>query len=147
MSHTRVRHDFLDRSAGEADTLVFTTNETHGEGGREGDPHAAWDDRVARAIGRVLHGHYRGHCWNVWVSRAHGIAKIWISVLMNPQTPYVLRLSESITPGDVMRAGGEILERYGIPRSGVDFAAIADARARLGPLAARMTPPGGFGRI
>jgi hypothetical protein len=55
----------LDRTRG-TDTLVFTTHE-NGEGGA--DRNAAWDDMVCRAIGRVLHNHYRGHDWNVWVSR------------------------------------------------------------------------------
>jgi hypothetical protein len=129
----------------DAHTLVFTTHERAGEAGAT-DPHAAFDDRMARAIGRVLHQHYRGHDWNVWVSREIGIAKIWLSCLMNPQYPYVLHLA-ALQPRDVMRAGGEILERYGLPRSTIDFGLVKAARRQLGPLATRRLPPGGLGKL
>jgi hypothetical protein len=102
---------------------------------------------VCRAIGKVLHSHYQGHDWNVWVSREAGIAKIWLSCLMNPQFPYVLKLSESIQPSDIMRAGGDLLERYGIPRSTVDFSLMNQVRKNHGPLVTRMRPPGGLGKL
>jgi hypothetical protein len=142
----RVRHDLLERNHGQGETLLFTTHEKTADIESE-DPHREWDDTVARAIGRVLHTHYRGHAWNVWVSREQGIAKIWISVLMNPQTPYVLKLTEQLQPGDVMRAGGELLERFGIPRSAVDFGLVAQVRRDRGPLGDRAMVPGGLGRL
>ena len=131
-----------------ARTLVFTTHERGGDAIAAGtrDPHARFDDRMARAIGRILHGHYQGHDWNVWVSRQHGIAKIWLSCL-NPHYPYVLHLTDILRPADAMRAGGEILERYALPRSGVDFTQVKALREALGPLATRRPPPGGLGRL
>lgn len=139
-----VRYDSLDHSRGQPATFVCTTHERSEEGP---DPHAAWDDMVCRAIGRVLHSHYRGHDWNVWVSRASGIAKIHLSALMSPQYPFVIRLHEGLSPEDVIRAGGELLERFNIPRSTVDFGAVLSLKNKLGPLANRMAPPGGLGRI
>lgn len=129
-----------------AHTLMLTTHQRSEEDGEQ-DPHAAWDDMVCCAIGRVLHSHYQGHDWNVWVSRKAGIAKIWLSCLMNPQFPYVMKLSESIQPSDIMRAGGDILERYGIPRSTVDFSLMNQIRKNFGPLVTRMRPPGGLGKL
>jgi hypothetical protein len=126
----------------EAGSLRASRSEEEFEG--QADPHAAWNDMVCRAIGRLLHSHYQGHDWCVWVDRRAGIAKIWINVLMNPQYPYVLKLTELLQPGDVMRAGGEILERYQIPRGNVDFALMAEVRKKLGPLADRRKPPGGL---
>lgn len=136
----RVRHDLLDRSRG-TETLVFTTHENSEEGP---DPDFAWDDMTSRAIGRVLHSHYRGHDWSVWVSRKLGIAKVWIPPFMNPQYPYKLDIRQGVLPADVMRAGGEILERYEIPRSNVDFSLVAQLIKKLGPLADRRPPPGGI---
>ena len=141
---TLTHADMLEPRGG-AHTLVFTTHERTSETGAT-DPHAAFDDRMARAIGRVLHQHYQGHDWNVWVSRETGIAKIWLSCLMNPQYPYVLHLA-GLQSHDVMRAGGEILERYQLPRSTIDFALVKGVRRQLGPLATRRAPPGSLGRL
>jgi hypothetical protein len=118
MSATRVNHELLDPHRG-VNTLLFTSHEAPGDGV---DPHKEWDETVCRAIGRLLHGAYRGHDWQVWVSREAGIAKIWLNCLMNPAFPYVLHLTELLRPRDVITAGGEILERYRVPRSAVDCA-------------------------
>ena len=137
---TRVRHELLDPHRG-THTLLFTSHEGPSDGAA--DPNKAWDETVCRAIGRILHREYRGHDWQVWVSRADGIAKIWLNCLMNPAFPYVLHLTELLQPRDVITAGGEILERYNIPRSPIDFGLVADVRQKMGPLATRMLPPGG----
>jgi hypothetical protein len=136
----RVQHELLDPHRG-THTLLFTAHEAPSEGGI--DPDKDWDETVCRAIGRLLHGEYRGHDWQVWVSRQHGIAKIWLNCLMNPAYPYVLHLTELLRPRDVITAGGEILERYNIPRSPIDFGLVHDIRQKMGPLANRMVPPGG----
>jgi hypothetical protein len=51
-----VRHDVAERNRGQTPLIQFTTHERPLDPD-EDDPHAAWDDMVARAIGRVLHGH------------------------------------------------------------------------------------------
>ncbi len=140
MSATRVNQELLDTSRG-TNTVLFTAHEASGEGGI--DRNKDWDETVCRAIGRILHSQYRGHDWSVWVSREAGIAKIWLNCLMNPSFPYVVHLTELLQPQDFIRAGGEILERYNIPRSQVDFGLVHDIRKKMGPLATRMLPPGG----
>jgi hypothetical protein len=139
-SARRVHHELLDPHRG-THTLLFTSHESPSDG--TADPDKEWDETVCRAIGRLLHGEYRGHDWQVWVSRQAGIAKIWLNCLMNPAFPYVLHLTELLQPRDVIHAGGEILERYRVPRSAIDFSLMADIRQKMGPLATRMLPPGG----
>ena len=139
-AHARVHHELLDPHRG-THTLLFTSHEAPADGAT--DIYKEWDETVCRAIGRLLHTEYRGHDWQVWVSRQAGIAKIWLNCLMNPAFPYVLHLTELLQPRDVIRAGGEILERYRIPRSAVDLGLVADIRHRMGPLVTRMVPPGG----
>lgn len=140
------RSELLDPRR-KAHTLLLTTHERSEDEADGPDPHAAWDDMVARAIGRVLHQHYQGHDWCVWVSRKAGIAKIWLNTLMNPMFPWVIKLHEGVQPADIMRAGGDILERYNIPRSTIDFSLVKSVRQKLGPLATRQLPPGGLGRL
>ena len=139
-AHARVHHELLDPHRG-THTLLFTSHEAPADGAA--DLYKEWDETVCRAIGRLLHSEYRGHDWQVWVSREAGIAKIWLNCLMNPAFPYVLHLTELLRPRDVIHAGGEILERYRIPRSAVDLSLVADIRHKMGPLATRMVPPGG----
>lgn len=138
----RVSHEHLDPSRG-VNTLLFTAHEDSStyEGGV--DPHKEWDQTVTRAMGRILTNEYRGHDWQVWVSREAGIAKIWIALLMDPTVPYVLHLTEGLQPKDVMRAGGELLERFSIPRSQIDFSLVADIKKKMGPLLGRIVAPGG----
>lgn len=140
LDRARGKAEHLDPSRG-VNTLLFTLHEQPSEGGF--DPHKKWDETVCCAIGRVLHSHYRGHDWQVWVSREAGIAKIWLNCLMNPQFPYIVHLTELLQPRDFITAGGEILERYRIPRSQIDFGLVHDIRRKMGPLATRMLPPGG----
>jgi hypothetical protein len=138
MSHARVHHELLDPHRN-VHTLVYTSHEACDAP----DPHKDFDDTVCRAIGRLLHDAYRGHDWQVWVSREAGIAKIWIALLMDPTVPYVVKLEDLHQPQSVINAGGELLERFNIPRSCVDFGLVADIRKTMGPLLGRIVAPGG----
>jgi hypothetical protein len=94
------------------------------------DPHAYADIALARKIGETLQYHYGGHPWYVEVEHIHGIAKVSIPSLMGWTSYFVIHLDRLASdPGMkiVVKAGGEILERYRIPRSGFDFFAFADA--------------------
>lgn len=93
----------------------------------EADPHAAWDLMVAKAITRVLLGAYSGHFWAVEVSRKQGIATITIPILLG-NWKYKFSLSEDIQPRHIIRAGGEILERFNIPRTNLDLPAFLAAK-------------------
>jgi hypothetical protein len=82
---------------------------------------------VAKAITRVLLSQYRGHFWVVESNRAQGIA--WISIpLLLGEWKYIFKLSEELTPAMIIRAGGQILERFNIPRSNLDVASFIAAK-------------------
>lgn len=89
---------------------------------------------VAKMIGECLEFHYSGHAWCVQVDAKGGIARIWLPILRR-DWGYVVHLSQ--LAGDprmraVVRAGGEMLERFGIRRSGFsseDYARAVRGRA------------------
>ncbi|MCA1458086.1 hypothetical protein I6F35_33675 [Bradyrhizobium sp. BRP22] len=117
----------LDRSHGQHNVELQTRYERKGLSPEEEDKRAAWDLMVAKAITRVLLAHYRGHFWAVECDSAQGIA--WISIpLLLGDWKYVFHLSEDITPAMIVRAGGEILERFKIPRSSLDVASFIAAK-------------------
>lgn len=94
------------------------------------DPNAKADVELAKRIGERLHLHYPGHPWYVEVEHAQGIAKVSIPSLMGWTSYYVIHLSRlAVDPNmtEVTKAGGEILERYRIPRNKYDFFAFAEA--------------------
>lgn len=89
----------------------------------EHDPFAQADIRLARAVGGMLNSHYPGHAWYVEVNHKQGVVMINIPVLMGQQR-YVVKLHTlKSDPGmrSIVRAGGEILERYRMPRSGISI--------------------------
>jgi len=81
---------------------------------------------VARFVMAALQKHFPGHAWAVRVD-AKGINKavmVKLPAIMRPQDHYVIPLATLLggSIGDfdrlIMRAGGEIMERFKIPRSG-----------------------------
>lgn len=110
----------------------------------EHDPHAQWNLMVSKAIFRVLLSAYPGHFWEVVVDREKGIATITIPLLLG-NWKYLFKLSEDIQPADIIRAGGEILERFNIPRSPLNIADFINAK-KLAVSRASQIPPGGLHR-
>lgn len=95
------------------------------------DPVAKADLALARRIGEVLQFHYPGHAFMVQVMHGQGIATINIPILMG-QWQHVIKLYDlKSDPGmkSVVRAAGEILERYKMPRQGFSMAEWGDALA------------------
>lgn len=96
------------------------------------DPHAQADVTLAHRIGVVLERHYPGHPWLVEANTQQGVAMISIPLFMG-RNKYILHVSALATDPalrSVVRAGGEILERYRIPRqrfSPADFVSARDA--------------------
>ena len=89
--------------------------------GFEHDPHKVADLALTKTMAEVLERHYPGYPWMIEVDSSQGIAKISIPLFMGAQNKYVLHLSHlKSDPGFrcVVRAAGEILERYKIPRRG-----------------------------
>ena len=77
----------------------------------------------AKSIADTLERHYPGHAWMVNVNGKQGVATIR-SQMLSGQWGYVLRMPEVFSATDldqrVMKAGGEILERFGTARRRFD---------------------------
>lgn len=122
-----LRRELADRTHGQHNVEMQSRYERRGLLPEEEDKRAEWDLMVAKAITRVLLAHYRGHFWVVESDSAQGIA--WISIpLLLGNWKYVFHLSEEITPAMIIRAGGQILERFNIPRSNLDVASFIAAK-------------------
>lgn len=107
----------------------------------EHDPYKNVDLFWAKAFTRVLMAHYPGHFWEVTVSHEQGIATIAIPILMGTNEKYILKLAKGIQPDDIMRAGGDLLERWNIPRSGLDLPAFLAAKARADRMTTKERTP------
>lgn len=110
------------------------------------DPYKDAAIAVAKWAGEFLHRHYPGHAWHVEanVTATGGHVKIRLNGIMPPQAWYFLRLSEMQTDPSgrrIMRAAGELLERYNLHRGAFG---LDDWRAALTsmPLVARATGRG-----
>jgi hypothetical protein len=97
------------------------------------DPHKEADARLCERTLEVLQRHYAGHQWKIESDARQGILKIQIHALMGDTLHYVILLDnvESVTAFDVavMKAGGEILERYGLPRGPMELDKFLESRA------------------
>lgn len=87
-----------------------------------------------KKIGDALSRMYPGHLWAVKVhidTKTAG-ASISLPILMGPSKVYAMPLTAIVGENDLLarvkQAGGEILERFKIPRAGLDVAAFLHAR-------------------
>lgn len=96
----------------------------------------------ARRVMAVLKTHYPGHFWCVEHDLKQGICKISIPILMGISNWYVLNLRThgDLTPGMVIAAGGEILERYGLARGRLNIGSFLEAREQHSALTHRRRP-------
>ena len=99
---------------------------------------AKFDVTCARGIGLVLHNHYRGHFWLVEVDSHQGYCAITIPILLG-NWKWKIPLAD-LTPAMVIKAGGEILERFKIPRSALDLPSFIEARKRRVSRASQLPP-------
>jgi len=82
---------------------------------------------VARSVFALLQRHYGGHLWFIDASVARGGVAISIPILLGGNWVYFIKLAD-LTPGEVVRAGGEILERYRLPRGRFELGSFLTAR-------------------
>jgi len=84
------------------------------------------DQYWAMRLGKEFVKCYPGHGWEVVVDIKNGICNIF-NRHMSPKAGYRWRLQEMNAPSltrDVMRIGGEILERFGLSREQFDADAV-----------------------
>src|SRR5208337_5067342 len=105
------------------DMKAFKSFEAAGTGGNFSM--AGAEIELAKQISELLFSHYAGYMWHVeadMTNRPYGV-KIALPVLMPVGKHYVIPIRLLVTHEDTIkytvRAGGEILERYKIPRTGI----------------------------
>lgn len=102
---------------------------------------------TARWVGTFLDRHFQGHAWHVEVQiTAHrggrptdGVIKIRLNGIMPPNRWYLVKLSDTLNDPKgktIMRAGGELLERYRLRRGNFDLDQWRNALAAM-PLVGR----------
>lgn len=90
------------------------------------------DLELCKEIGRVLCSHYPAHPWHISVDSSPNVQMVDIKVNypdklgILPKFGYKMRLS-TMTPEKIMRAGGELLERYNLARAQATPYAMIDA--------------------
>ena len=103
----------------------------------------------AKWAGDMLNRYYPGHAWHVEVQMAQnstgGVIKIRLNGIMPAERWYVINMRDILTDGDakrlITRAGGELLERYGLRRGAFS---LDDWRLALNamPLSRKLTGRG-----
>jgi len=108
------------------------------------DPFVAADFALTRRIAEVIERHYFGQPFSVKVSHEQGVVMIQIAPLMgstNWWCVHIADLNTDPTMKAIVRACGDILERYNIPRCAYDREAFI-AAAESVPLLAKVTGRG-----
>lgn len=85
----------------------------------------AYEMGICKQVGDALEAHYPGWMWMIAAPKKQGVVIIK-SGYMDPRHGFVLRLPEVYSASELVRqairAGGELLERTGMPRSRFDAA-------------------------
>lgn len=94
-----------------------------------------WELAVVRKAGAIIERHYPGHPFEIRVDAKQGVLMLRLNPLMGLYW-HVIHLSTLV--GDpsyraVIRAAGEILERYQMPRAGFSLDHFLAARAQVPP--------------
>lgn len=88
------------------------------------------DMTLARELADLLLAHYPGHPWIVQVDSKQGVAVIKHPFITGPHIGYVIHLRNLHADPKrrlAIRGGGEILERWNVPRGGMNMADIVAA--------------------
>jgi len=99
------------------------------------DPNVSIETKQAGIVSQVLHHYYPGHPWRVEADNDGKIVKVQIPVLMGPTNWYVIHF-DSLKQHDramatIKRFGGEICERFNLPRARFSLHQYVDAIKRI----------------
>lgn len=106
----------------------------HGDTGNEADPYHAQNADLAKRMWEAIQAKYPGQPLTTGANYAQGVCMIYFN-LFTPQ-PYIIKIANlKADPGlkRVVRAAGEILERYRIPRSGFTVSDMVNALTKWRP--------------
>lgn len=105
-----------------------------GDDGNEPDPYHAQNASLAKRMWEVLQLHYPGQPITTGANHAQGIAMLYFPIFT--RWPYIVKLNTlKADPGmkTIVRAAGEILERYRVPRAGFTVSDLVTALERWQP--------------
>lgn len=125
------RTDVIEGATGQPDRLMITKRENplNDDGSVGHDPLQAYDEWAAKQVMNTLEQHYPGHCFRVLHDSKQGVCLISIPVLMGVNKFMAVNLkTHAMDSHRAVRAGGEILERYGLFRGKFDATSFLDAR-------------------
>jgi hypothetical protein len=97
--------------------------------GEGSDLRARYDLWVARRAYALLDRAYPGHGWQVIADSAQGYVGIRLPVLTGGNWAYLIRWGD-LAPARVVMAGGELLERYRLPRGRFELGTFLEAREK-----------------
>ena len=83
-----------------------------------------WDKEISKAVGEVLYKHYPGYRWAVHCDGHNGVVDVR-NLTLSGKWGFRMMLRDMSTQ-EIVRAGGEILERYRVRRGKLNGEEIAD---------------------
>ncbi len=129
-----IRQDVVLKDAPGAHDMVMLTKydaPSTPDGGIADDPFKTMDLANAKWMMEVLQRHYPGHLWSTKYDGRQKMAYLSIPFLMGINKYWAINLvTDQLTEGLLMRAGGELLERYGLPRSRFELTPFLEARQK-----------------
>jgi len=127
-----IRQDILPKEAsGGHDMVVLHKHDAPSGANGEvlHDPFAKMDFANADWMMQVLNKHYPGYPWRCVYDGAQKMAYFSIPILMGINKFWAVNLTtDTMDEGLLMRAGGQLLERYRLPRNRFNLGAFLDAR-------------------
>lgn len=132
----------LRRNYDRPGTEIFRAYTRQGIDGDDSRPRYNADQWLADRIYKILMRHFPDHLWRVEVSHKQGVATIRLMGFSD--CPHILKIEDLKLLGadrDVMRAGGELLERFRMPTSGFKQAEFEAAKAKFRPHLTRRKHP------
>jgi hypothetical protein len=98
----------------------------------ESDEFLKADMDLAGQVAEILLSYYPGYLWKCRASSKGGIITIQLPPLIDDPHKFVLHMRKINGWPDLVKkciwAGGEMLERFKVPRSSINLAAFMDAR-------------------
>ena len=88
---------------------------------------------LAKNVGDTLHHHYPGYLWGVEVDENGGVVKV-LNLTLSGKWGFIMKIQDLVLADDmrkVMRAGGEILERYRLKRRGRRDGELSDLKTDI----------------
>jgi hypothetical protein len=126
-----IRQTIVEGERGQPDILIKAEwEDTKGPHAKQ-DIHAEYDVWVAARMMSILLSEYPRHSWRCRHDSIQGVALIsnWILMGMGNWMAVNLKTHE-LTPQLIIRMGGEILERYGLPRGKLELGSFLEARQK-----------------